>query len=141
MEKFANLNELILALVFWITSNTNYIDPKTLPEVEFVAQNELSKIACKKKCEILEKNIYSTQNLDELNYKFELVFLDPPFKDENKNISGIINNLLSSNILTEKTLFILHRNKKSRNFDHKKLNILREEFYGSSKIIFFKFNY
>ena len=53
MEKFANLNELILALVFWITSNTNYIDPKTLPEVEFVAQNELSKIACKKKCEIL----------------------------------------------------------------------------------------
>ena len=48
MEKFANLNELILALVFWITSNTNYIDPKTLPEVEFVAQNELSKIACKK---------------------------------------------------------------------------------------------
>jgi hypothetical protein len=53
MEKFANLNELILALVFWITSNTNYIDPKTLPEVEFVTQNELSKIACKKKCEIL----------------------------------------------------------------------------------------
>ena len=50
MEKFANLNELILALVFWITSNTNYIDPKTLPKVEFVAQNELSEIACKKKC-------------------------------------------------------------------------------------------
>ena len=110
------------------------------PAVNLLIKN-IENLGFKKKCEILEKNIYSTQNLDELNYKFELVFLDPPFKDENKNISGIINNLLSSNILTEKTLFILHRNKKSRNFDHKKLNILREEFYGSSKIIFFKFNY
>ena len=28
MEKFENLNELIIALLLWITSNTDYINPK-----------------------------------------------------------------------------------------------------------------
>ena len=76
------------------------------PAVNLLIKN-IENLGFKKKCEILEKNIYSTQN----------------------------------QILTKNGLVILHRNKKSRNFDHKKLNILREEFYGSSKIIFFKFNY
>ena len=54
MEKFETLNELILALMLWITSNTNYIEPKQVPQVEFIKQEELSEIACKnRKCEIM----------------------------------------------------------------------------------------
>ena len=53
MEKFENLNELIIALLLWITSNTDYINPKKLPEVKFLEQNELSQLACKNDCEIL----------------------------------------------------------------------------------------
>tara|TARA_Y100000022_G_C12989597_1_gene257371 strand:+ start:28 stop:474 length:447 start_codon:yes stop_codon:yes gene_type:complete len=53
MEKFENLNELIIALLLWITSNTDYIDPKQLPEVKFLEQYELSQLACKNDCEIL----------------------------------------------------------------------------------------
>ena len=53
MEKFENLNELIIALLLWITSNTDYINPKQLPEVGFLEQNELSQLACKNDCEIL----------------------------------------------------------------------------------------
>ena len=53
MEKFENLNELIIALLLWITSNTDYINPKKLPEIKFLEQNELSQLACKNDCEIL----------------------------------------------------------------------------------------
>ena len=53
MEKFENLNELIIALLLWITSNTDYINPKQLPEVKFLEQKELSQLACKNDCEIL----------------------------------------------------------------------------------------
>ena len=53
MEKFENLNDLIIALLLWITSNTDYINPKQLPQVKFLQQNELSKLACKSDCEIL----------------------------------------------------------------------------------------
>ena len=53
MEKFENVNELIIALLLWITSNTDYINPKQVPDVKFLEQNELSQLACKKDCEIL----------------------------------------------------------------------------------------
>ena len=53
MEKFENLNELIIALLLWITSNTDYINPKQLPEVKFLEQNKLSQLACQNDCEIL----------------------------------------------------------------------------------------
>jgi hypothetical protein len=54
MEKFETLNELILALMLWITSNTNYIEPKQVPQVEFIEQEKLSEIACKNRsCEIM----------------------------------------------------------------------------------------
>ena len=54
MEKFENFNELILALMLWITSNTNYIEPKQVPQVEFIEQEKLSEIACKNRsCEIM----------------------------------------------------------------------------------------
>ena len=33
MEKFETLNELIVALLFWITTNTEYKEPKKFPEV------------------------------------------------------------------------------------------------------------
>ena len=34
MEKFESLNELILALLLWITSHTDYKDPKQMPKLE-----------------------------------------------------------------------------------------------------------
>ena len=52
MEKFENFNELILALMLWITSNTNYITPKQTPNVEFIEQSKLSELACgNRECE------------------------------------------------------------------------------------------
>ena len=53
MEKFETLNELIVALLLWITTNTEYKEPKKFPEVEFLEQKELSQLACKRDCEIL----------------------------------------------------------------------------------------
>ena len=53
MEKFETLNELIVALLLWITTNTEYKEPKKFPYVEFIEQRELSQLACKRDCEIL----------------------------------------------------------------------------------------
>ena len=72
MEKFENFNELILALMLWITSNTNYITPKQTPNVEFIEQSKLSGLACgNRECEIMaytpiepKYKIYLAKNLD-----------------------------------------------------------------------------
>ena len=51
--KFESLNELIISLVLWITSNTLYLDTSVSPEIEFVNQVKLADIACSKPCEIM----------------------------------------------------------------------------------------
>ena len=53
MEKYESLRELILALLLWITSNTDYKDPEQFPQIKFLGQSELSQIACGRECEIL----------------------------------------------------------------------------------------
>ena len=47
MEKFENINELIVALLLWITSHTDYKNPIKYPAIEFIEQKELSQLACK----------------------------------------------------------------------------------------------
>ena len=53
MEKFENLNELIVSLLLWITTHTEYKDPKQFPNIQFIEQKELSQMACGRDCEIL----------------------------------------------------------------------------------------
>ena len=87
------------------------------------------------KCQIIENDVTKLKNFSEiLNSKFNLVFLDPPFKDENINL--IIELIYDMKILDKKALIIIHRNREIKEKYHKKLNELRIENYGKSKIIF-----
>ena len=74
MEKFENINELIVALLLWITSHTEYKNPIKYPSIEFIEQKELSQLACKMDCEILaytpiepKYKIFLSNKLDPLN--------------------------------------------------------------------------
>ena len=44
MEKFENISELILALLLWITSNTDYKNPSQMPNIEFLEQENFQKL-------------------------------------------------------------------------------------------------
>lgn len=90
-----------------------------------------------KKIEINTQDIY--EMLDSQNFKnrFNLIFLDPPFKEQKVNeLLSLIN---KSNILEKDGLIILHRNKKSKDTLNMKYDILLEKIYGISKIYFIKF--
>ena len=74
MEKYETLNQLIVALLLWITTNTEYNDPKIIPRVEFLDQKELSDLACKRDCEIQaltpdnpKNTIYLSDTLEPMN--------------------------------------------------------------------------
>ena len=51
MEKFGNINELILALL-WITSNSNYTSPQKILMLNLYSKLNSQKIACGRDCEI-----------------------------------------------------------------------------------------
>jgi|TARA_B100000929_G_C15509537_1_gene419848 16S rRNA (guanine966-N2)-methyltransferase len=104
-----------------------------IPAIELLIKN-INILSFNKQTEINKKNIYNQNNFKKLNYKFDIVFLDPPFKDN--NIKLILDNLANAKILNSETLIIMHRHKKTEdNFD-KKFKTIRKEIYGSSKVIF-----
>ena len=89
------------------------------------------------KYKILEKDIYDFNTLSELNEKFEIIFLDPPYKDN--KIEKLLMNLKEAKILNDNGVIILHRNKKDNSKFPVWINILEEKKYGISKIFFFNF--
>ena len=84
--------------------------------------------------EIFEKNIYENEIFLKINKKFDIIFLDPPYKD--KNLENLLINIYSSNILSKKGIIVIHRHKKEDDIIPKNYKILEEKFYGISKIIF-----
>ena len=72
--KFETLNELILALILWITTYTNYPEPQNQIIIQTISQKELSELACGRACEIMaytpmneKSKIYLIEDLDPLN--------------------------------------------------------------------------
>ena len=85
--------------------------------------------------EIFEKDTYELNTFLELKNTFDIIFLDPPYKD--KKIDILFKNIRDSKILKKGGIVILHRHKKEENIMPLKFNIIEEKRYGISKILFF----
>ena len=88
------------------------------------------------KTKVYERNAYDLKETNLKNEIFDIIFLDPPFKDQEINI--LIDQIKMLKIANINTLIIIHRNKKSVDNISKLLNILDEKNYGLSKILFSK---
>ena len=87
--------------------------------------------------EIIEKDIYKDDVFNFLSYKFDIIFLDPPYKD--KHLEKILINIKNSKILKKNGILILHRHKKEKEISSSNFNIIEEKKYGISKIFFISF--
>ena len=84
--------------------------------------------------EIIEKDIYDINFFKSLNIKFDIIFMDPPYKD--KNLYLLLNNIKNENVLNEKGVLVVHRHKNEKDLIPGKLKVIEEKKYGLSKIIF-----
>ncbi len=90
-----------------------------------------------KNFEILNKDIYSENTFSEINNRFDLIFIDPPYKD--KNIFKIFSNIKNSKILKDDGLIIIHRHKNEEDIFPNNLKIIEKKKYGISKILFLSY--
>ena len=88
------------------------------------------------KTKIYERNAYDLKETNLNSEIFDVIFLDPPFKDKEINI--LIDQIKKLKIANINTLIVIHRNKKSVDNISKFLNVLDEKNYGLSKIFFSK---
>jgi len=86
---------------------------------------------------VLEFDIIKDFKSKIINEKFDVIFLDPPFKD--RNLKEIINLIYKKNILKKFGIIIIHRHKKVYETLPDSLQIIDEKIYGLSKITFLNF--
>ena len=95
--------------------------------------------------EILKKNAYEITTFKNISKKFDLIFLDPPYKD--KNIETLLNNIFKENILKTNGIVILHRHKNANDIipsnytilEEKKIRDIKNNIFNSIKLIIFLF--
>ena len=103
-----------------------------------ILNKNIANLKCKEKTSIYVQDVFELLNNKSFSKnKFQIIFLDPPFKE--KKINELLENLNKSNILDKKGMIILHRNKKYRDSLPQKFKIELEKTYGLSKIIFGSF--
>jgi 16S rRNA (guanine966-N2)-methyltransferase len=99
-----------------------------------ILKKNLLSLKIDKNYEILENDIYNDQVLSKLNNKFDIIFLDPPFKD--KNLNEFLLKLKNFEILDKNGVIIVHRHKDDDDNFSKKFKVVEEKKYGISKISF-----
>ena len=105
-------------------------------EVLPILKKNLFSLKSIKNFDVIEKDIYKNDELFNFNLKFDIIFLDPPYKD--KNLQILLSKIENSKILNKNGIIILHRHKDEKEIFSSKFKIIEEKKYGISKIIFFK---
>ena len=88
--------------------------------------------------EIIEKDINNNSFFSKISSSYDIIFLDPPYKD--KNLSTILKSIIANNNLSENGIIIIHRHKKEDDLLPDNLNIIEKKIYGLSKITFLSSN-
>jgi len=99
-----------------------------------ILKKNLANLKLIKNFEIIEKDIYKENIFENFNIVFDIIFLDPPYKDI--NLDKTLLKIKNSKILKKNGILILHRHKKEKEIFSSDFQIIEEKIYGISKIIF-----
>ena len=103
-----------------------------------ILKKNIIKLGIEKKTKIFYRDVFSLiKKKNIFKTKFNLIFCDPPFK--NSNIEKLIRLIFDQKIIDKNGIFILHRNKNTKDILPNCLEILEERIYGISKIAYAKF--
>jgi len=83
---------------------------------------------------VIEKNIYKDDIFSKLNFKFDIIFLDPPYKD--KNLENLFVEIKKNELLGKNGIIIMHRHKKEKMSIPLNFKLVEEKNYGISKVLF-----
>ena len=103
---------------------------KVLP----VLKKNIDNLNFNENSEILEINLFDESSLNHIKKKFDIIFIDPPYKE--RKLYNLVEKLILLNLLEKEGIFIIHRHKKEEDIFPNNFKILKEKSYGISKIIF-----
>ena len=105
------------------------------PSINILKKN-LANLKLEEGSKIITKSAMEIDHILSNNNKFDLIFIDPPFK--NDDLNKLIDKISSIKITNNQSLVIIHRNKKTKGIINNKFQISIERTFGLSKIFFGK---
>ena len=100
-----------------------------------VLKRNIKNLNVERKCQIINADLFSENISKIVNGKFNLIFLDPPFKE--RRIYNLLKQLELAKIVEKEALIIFHRHKKDLDLIPENFKKIEERTYGISKIVFY----
>ncbi len=97
-------------------------------------KRNLENLNLNEKFSVLEYDIYEGNIFSKMENKFDIIFLDPPYKD--KNLDKLLMEINNHKILNKNGIIIIHRHKNEYDIIPKVYQVIDQKKYGISKITF-----
>ena len=134
LDLFAGVGSFGLECLSRDASSVTFVE--NYKEVLPILKKNIIAVKCVNKSKLIEKDIFNQFNFENLISKFDLIFIDPPYKE--KSLSKLLKGILKKNILNKGGIIIIHRHKNEKDELPKEFHTIEEKTYGISKIIFGK---
>jgi len=103
-------------------------------EVIPILKKNLANLKSNINFDIIEEDIIKSKLFSKFDEKFDVIFLDPPYKE--KKIDSILIKIDEGKILNKNSIIIIHRHKSKIDILPTNFKIIEEKTYGVSKILF-----
>ena len=132
LDLFSGVGSFGLECLSRGAKNVTFLESYT--EVLNILKKNIDNLNQQNQTKIIEKDIFSENTLKQLNDKFDIIFMDPPYKE--KKLPFLLNAITKLELLNKDGIIIIHRHKKEDDDLPKEFNLILEKNYGISKIIF-----
>ena len=132
LDLFSGVGSFGLECLSRGAKNATFLD--NYSDVLSVLKKNIDNLNQQNQTKVIEKDIFSENTLKLLNDKFDIIFMDPPYKE--KKLSFLLSAITELELLNTEGIIIIHRHKKEEDDLPKEFNLILEKNYGISKIIF-----
>jgi 16S rRNA (guanine966-N2)-methyltransferase len=132
LDLFSGVGSFGLECLSRGAKNVTFLESYT--EVLSILKKNIDNLNQQDQTRIIEKDIFSKNTLKLLNDKFDIIFMDPPYKE--KKLSFLLNAITQLELLNTNGIIIIHRHKKEEDDLPEEFNLILEKNYGISKIMF-----
>lgn len=132
LDLFSGVGSFGLECLSRGAKNVTFMESYT--DVLSVLKKNIDNLNQQNQTKVIEKDIFAENTLKLLNDKFDIIFMDPPYKE--KKLSFLLNVITELELLNNGGIIIIHRHKKEEDDLPKEFNLILEKNYGISKIIF-----
>jgi len=132
LDLFSGVGSFGLECLSRASSHVFFIE--NYKEVLPVLKKNITNLNCSNNSKVIEKDIFNQFDFHSLKMNFDIIFMDPPYKE--KNLQVLLEKITESDILKKKGIIVIHRHKKENDKFPNNFNIIEQKTYGISKIIF-----